>query len=284
MAAVDADLPVSPFGEGQQSRAQVCAVAFGKVKMVHPPIDQCLFRRIDIVVAGPKDLYVGVNAHLQQHRIKVLHLRRRNRLLAPEAAVQVAVPLSLLAAAHQGHHVARQACQSLHYGVDRLDVVEGKGGQCQIERPLEVQPLYNKNVQNLSGGEHQRVAIAIALTRKSDLFLLDEPSAYLDSNQRMNVAKTIRRVMEKGATSALVVDHDIYFLDLISDSIIVFEGEGAKYGSSSGPFNLRTGMNTFLKNVDITFRRDTDSKRPRINKMGSRLDREQKSSGEYYYG
>jgi ATP-binding cassette subfamily E protein 1 len=154
----------------------------------------------------------------------------------------------------------------------------------EIERPLEVKHLYNKNVSNLSGGEHQRVAIAVALTREADIYLLDEPSAYLDSNQRMNVAKTIRRVMEKGGTSSLVVDHDIYFLDLISDSILVFEGEGARYGSSSGPYDLRTGMNRFLKNVDITFRRDTDSKRPRINKMDSRLDREQKSSGEYYYG
>lgn len=164
------------------------------------------------------------------------------------------------------------------------EAFESQFFKSEIERPLEVQRLYNKNVQTLSGGEHQRVAIAVALTREADLFLLDEPSAYLDSNQRMNVAKTIRRVMEKGETSALVVDHDIYFLDLISDSILVFEGEGARFGSSSGPFDLRTGMNKFLKNVDITFRRDTDSSRPRINKMESRLDREQKSSGEYYYG
>jgi ATP-binding cassette subfamily E protein 1 len=156
--------------------------------------------------------------------------------------------------------------------------------RAEIERPLEVQPLYNKSVSNLSGGEHQRVAIAIALTREADIYMLDEPSAYLDSNQRMNVARTIRRVMEKGGTSALVVDHDIYFLDLISDSILVFEGEGARYGKSSGPYDLRSGMNKFLKNVEITFRRDTDSLRPRINKYGSRLDREQKSSGEYYYG
>ena len=156
--------------------------------------------------------------------------------------------------------------------------------KAEIERPLEVQSLYNKTVTKLSGGEHQRVAIAVALTRQADIYLLDEPSAYLDSNQRMNVAKTIRRVMEKGATSALVVDHDVYFLDLISDSILVFEGEGGRYGESSGPYDLREGMNKFLKNVDITFRRDTDSLRPRINKAGSRLDREQKSAGEYYYG
>jgi len=50
-----------------------------------------------------------------------------------------------------------------------------------------------------------------------------------------------------------------------------------------GPMHLRNGMNRFLKNVGITFRRDQDSQRPRINKEDSRKDREQKSSGEYFY-
>jgi ATP-binding cassette subfamily E protein 1 len=46
---------------------------------------------------------------------------------------------------------------------------------------------------------------------------------------------------------------------------------------------MRQGMNMFLAMVDVTFRRDNDTNRPRINKPGSRLDREQKSKGEYYY-
>jgi ATP-binding cassette subfamily E protein 1 len=81
----------------------------------------------------------------------------------------------------------------------------------------------------------------------------------------------------------LVVDHDVYFIDLVSDSIMVFMGEPAVKGNAEGPFELRTGMNKFLKDVEITFRRDTDTRRPRINKLDSRLDREQKSKGEYYY-
>jgi ATP-binding cassette subfamily E protein 1 len=42
-------------------------------------------------------------------------------------------------------------------------------------------------------------------------------------------------------------------------------------------------MNAFLKQMSITFRRDGDTKRPRVNKPDSKLDKEQKSSGRYYY-
>ena len=155
--------------------------------------------------------------------------------------------------------------------------------EAEIKHPLNLERLKNKLVSTLSGGELQRVAIALALTRNADIYLIDEPSAYLDSNQRMEAAKTIRRVMEKAGTSAMIVDHDVYFIDLVSDSIMVFGGEPSVRGEAVGPLDLRTGMNRFLKEVDITFRRDPDSHRPRINKPDSRLDREQKGSGEYFY-
>jgi len=153
----------------------------------------------------------------------------------------------------------------------------------EIEGPLEMAKLYHKNVQKLSGGELQRVAIAATLGKSADMYLLDEPSAYLDSNQRMEAAKVIRRVVEKSSSSAMVVDHDVYFIDLIADSLMVFTGEPSAYGIALGPFDLRTGMNRFLKNLDVTFRRDKETHRPRVNKADSRLDREQKGSGEFYY-
>lgn len=163
------------------------------------------------------------------------------------------------------------------------DFFESGFFQSEIARPLSLKNLLEKNVMNLSGGELQRVAIASCLSREADIYLLDEPSAYLDSNQRMEAAKTVRRVMEKRGRSALVVDHDIYFLDMVSDSIMVFSGTAGKEGLGRGPLDMRNGMNTFLKDVDVTFRRDNDTNRPRINKPGSRLDREQKERGEYYY-
>lgn len=155
--------------------------------------------------------------------------------------------------------------------------------QSEVAHPLALKHLMEKEVKTLSGGELQRVAIALTLARDADLYLFDEPSAYLDSNQRMNAAKTIRRVMEKRGKSALVVDHDTYFLDMVSDSLMVFSGKPGESGIGRGPFDMRTGMNMFLKEVDITFRRDNETKRPRINKPGSRLDKEQKSKGEFYY-
>jgi ATP-binding cassette subfamily E protein 1 len=155
--------------------------------------------------------------------------------------------------------------------------------QSEVGLPLNLGALWMKDIQTLSGGELQRAAIGLCISQPADLYLIDEPSAYMDSNQRMEAARTIRRVMEKIGRSAMIVDHDVYFVDLVADSIMIFEGESSVRGESHGPYPMREGMNRFLKNVGITFRRDPDTHRPRINKESSRLDREQKSSGDYYY-
>ena len=155
--------------------------------------------------------------------------------------------------------------------------------QSEVFRPMTLKALLDKEVSRLSGGELQRVAVSLALYRDADMYLLDEPSAYLDVNQRINAAKTIRRVMEKKGRSALIVDHDVYFLDLVSDSMMVFGGQPGTFGHATGPHTLRQGMNRFLKDVGVTFRRDNETRRPRINKPDSRLDREQREAGEYYY-
>lgn len=153
----------------------------------------------------------------------------------------------------------------------------------EIEHPLKISSLYDKNLEELSGGELQRVAIALCIAQPADLYLLDEPSAYLDSNQRMIAAKTIKRVIEKMGMTGMVVDHDIYFIDLVADRLIVFDGVPGVSGETSEILSMHDGMNTFLKRVNITFRRDENTKRPRVNKPGSAKDREQKDAGEYYY-
>ncbi len=81
----------------------------------------------------------------------------------------------------------------------------------------------------------------------------------------------------------MVVDHDIYFIDIISDELMIFLGQSGVQGIARGPMPMREGMNAFLKEVNITFRRDHNSGRPRINKPGSSMHREQVSTGEYYY-
>ena len=163
------------------------------------------------------------------------------------------------------------------------DTVNSGFFEGEVLNPLGIKHLMDKDLKTLSGGELQRVAITICLAAEADMYLFDEPSAYLDSNQRMNAARTIRRMMEKTGRSGMIVDHDIYFLDMVSDSMMVFGGVPGHHGIGEGPFDMRDGMNKFLSAVDITFRRDADTKRPRINKPDSRLDKEQKSKGEYYY-
>ena len=150
-------------------------------------------------------------------------------------------------------------------------------------KPLRIDELMDRNLDDLSGGELQRVAIIACLLREADLYLLDEPSAHLDVEQRTEVARLIRRFALNMQKSVLVVDHDIYLIDMISDRLLVFEGEPGKKGIARKPRGMREGMNLFLSNLGITFRRDEETKRPRVNKLGSRLDREQKARREYYY-
>jgi ATP-binding cassette subfamily E protein 1 len=153
----------------------------------------------------------------------------------------------------------------------------------EILQPLNVNPLLDRNVMELSGGELQKIAIAACLSRKADLFLLDEPSAYLDVEERLNVARTIRRVIEAQNVPAFVVEHDVVTQDFIADRLMVFSGEPGVNGIAKPPTSLRRGMNVFLKEMDVTFRRDSVTRRPRVNKEGSKMDTFQKGIGEYYY-
>jgi ATP-binding cassette subfamily E protein 1 len=153
----------------------------------------------------------------------------------------------------------------------------------EIFEPMNLKYLLDKDVTTLSGGELQRVATAKCLIQEADIYLIDEPSAYLDSEQRMITSRIVRHVIEKTGKSAMVVDHDVYFIDMISDALIVFDGIPGKKGRARGPFSLHEGMNKFLKDVDITFRRDEDTHRPRVNKPDSYIDRKQRNEGEYYY-
>jgi len=150
-------------------------------------------------------------------------------------------------------------------------------------KPLRLDMLMNKKLSVLSGGELQRVAIVLCLIRDADMYILDEPSAHLDVEERIQISKIIRRSIEDKEATALVIDHDIYVIDLVSDRLLVFLGEPGISGKTSGPLEMRDGMNLFLKMLGITFRRDEETKRPRINKLNSRLDRQQKEIGEYYY-
>eukprot|EP00963_Diacronema_lutheri_P008166 scaffold718_cov342-Pavlova_lutheri.AAC.22 len=152
-----------------------------------------------------------------------------------------------------------------------------------VIKPLRMEELMDQEVQNLSGGELQRVAITLCLGQPADIYLIDEPSAYLDSEQRIVAAKVIKRFILHSKKTAFIVEHDFIMATYLADRVIVYEGEPSKKAVARTPQSLVTGLNLFLKNLEITFRRDPTNYRPRINKKHSTKDREQKDSGAYYY-
>lgn len=155
--------------------------------------------------------------------------------------------------------------------------------QSELIRPLRLDKLYQRNLNELSGGELQKVSIAEALSRPAEIYLLDEPSAFLDVEERYVVARLLKRIARERGAYIFLVDHDLSVIDFSASMLMVFRGKPGVEGYASQPLDLRNGFNLFLSELGITFRRDQSSNRPRINKPGSRLDRWQKTIGEYYY-
>lgn len=153
--------------------------------------------------------------------------------------------------------------------------------QTDVYKPLKMDDFIDQEVQNLSGGELQRVAIVLALGLPADIYLIDEPSAYLDSEQRIIAARVIKRFIMHAKKTAFVVEHDFIMATYLADRVIVFDGQPSVKSQANTPESLLTGCNRFLKSLDVTFRRDPNTFRPRINKLDSQLDTEQKHAGNY---
>ena len=172
---------------------------------------------------------------------------------------------------------------SLLYVAYNQNAIEGSKIEEQILIPMGIKKLYEKNVKNLSGGELQKVAVAASLMRQADIYALDEPSAFLDIEDRIALAKFLQRFIRAQGKSAIIIDHDIQLIDHVADSLVIFEGYPSLEGKASPPMQKEAGMNKFLKALSVTYRRDENTGRPRVNKEGGRLDRMQKDSGDYYY-
>ncbi|KAI2623649.1 P-loop containing nucleoside triphosphate hydrolase protein [Xylaria nigripes] len=155
--------------------------------------------------------------------------------------------------------------------------------QTDVVKPLKLDDFIDQAIKNLSGGELQRVAIVMALGLPADIYLIDEPSAYLDSEQRIIAARVIKRFIMSVKKTAFIVEHDFLMATYLADRVIVFDGQPGIDAHANAPESLLTGCNKFLKNLDVTFRRDPTNFRPRINKLNSQLDQEQKLSGNYFF-
>ncbi|KAM6972402.1 ATP-binding cassette sub-family E member 1 [Aplochiton taeniatus] len=152
-----------------------------------------------------------------------------------------------------------------------------------VMKPMLIENIIDQDVQNLSGGELQRVALTLCLGKPADVYLIDEPSAYLDSEQRLVAARVIKRFILHAKKTAFVVEHDFIMATYLADRVIVFDGTPSQNTTANTPQTLLAGMNKFLSQLEITFRRDPNNLRPRINKMNSIKDAEQKKSGNYFF-
>jgi ATP-binding cassette, sub-family E, member 1 len=155
--------------------------------------------------------------------------------------------------------------------------------QDSLAAPLRMEKLLARKMGELSGGELQKVAVVATMAQEAEVYALDEPSAFLDVEDRFVVARAVNRLVKARGKAGVIIDHDLQVVDIVSDRLMVFAGEPGVSGEATAPLGKEQGMNEFLRQVGLTYRRDVNTGRPRVNKPGSKLDREQKGKGAYYY-
>jgi len=224
--------------------------------------------------AGESIGIVGENALGKTTFVKLL----AGSLDADDGAVSVTPTVS-----YKPQHLNADSTRTVQSQFQQITDIRSQDFITRLRDPFEIESLYDRSLDSLSGGELQRVGIALCLARDADLYLIDEPSAFLDVDRRVSLADQISRFSDQTDKPVLVVDHDLFVIDRVADRVTVFEGTSGESGRATPPQSLRDGMNAFLSSLGITFRRDEETGRPRVNKPGSQLDRKQQASGEYYY-
>lgn len=154
--------------------------------------------------------------------------------------------------------------------------------QSEVIRPLKMKKIENRRVNELSGGELQLLEMVLCLGTPRFVYFIDEPSANLDIEKRLILTGILRKFICKNKHSCVyIVEHDISMSVSIAQftpsQILMIEN-----GIVSDYMNFNDGIQHFLETLNVTMRLSVETNRPRINKLGSRLDTEQKLSGMYY--
>ncbi len=85
---------------------------------------------------------------------------------------------------------------------------------------MELEALADKDISCISDGEFQKACIAAALTRKANVLMLDEPTAFLDVENRVMVLKTLQRLSHETGVTVIFSTHDIHDGALYSDAVL----------------------------------------------------------------
>ena len=230
-------------------------------------------------LSGEEDLIIqGKVTGTIQLKEKSLTVGTQGKVNANVLAKRVIVEGEVKGDLYGSENVAIRKTGNVHGNIvsPKVSLEEG----CRFKGSIDM----DQEMTNVSGGELQKTFIAASLASEADLYLFDEPSAYLSVEDRLVAAKVIHKVLQRSKKAGFIVEHDIVFQDYVSDKLMVFLGDGGIYGKAYPPTELEKGMNRFLSNIEVTFRRDFDSGRPRVNKSFSKLDKEQRREGRYYYG
>lgn len=160
-----------------------------------------------------------------------------------------------------------------------------------VVKPLNIDKIKDRKINELSGGELQRVCICLCLGTDAQLYCIDEPSACLDIEQRMIIVKIIKKFVMHNNKIAFVIEHDLLMAMMMaqetnSQVIVATENDESTNDSKSytinAPIKSKDGIDKLLQEMNITVRTEQQHGRPRINKMNSSKDKEQKACNKYY--
>ncbi|MBI5636230.1 ribosome biogenesis/translation initiation ATPase RLI [Candidatus Micrarchaeota archaeon] len=149
-----------------------------------------------------------------------------------------------------------------------------------FEKEMNLRKLEFLSLKQLSGGELQKTFVFNALSQEKPLIILDEPSNMLDVLSRIKLSKLLSQKASENSC-VLVVDHDLEFLLNSVDRLIVMNGVPGENGFVKGAYEKNEGAAILLEEFDLSYRRDPDSNRLKLNKRGSVKDRELKESKKF---
>ena len=147
-------------------------------------------------------------------------------------------------------------------------------------RGMKMQKLEFYEISKLSGGEMQKLEIFRALNQDRKIYILDEPTNMLDVGARIALSKMLRE-RASADRAVIVVDHDLEFLYNTVDRLIVMDGKSGEHGYVKGIFDKEAGVRMLMEEFDLSYRKDSETKRLKLNKQGSKKDVKLRGEGKF---